>query len=412
MRVTESMTTALVLRNINQGLSNLQKLQTRLATTKAIQQASDDPLGASLAVGLRAAIRAREQLQKNGEGIQDRLAASEDALDGIQSLLETVRGLAVSGANETGGREQRSTLADQVNQSLEALSDLSESRFGEDYLFGGTETKVKPYTPTYNGTRPTTLTGFNAVSAPAAALDAAGLPGTVTTGSFKVSIYDASGAVTSSGAVSITAGVTTLNDLAAALSGLGLTASVGADNRLTLTAPAGGSFTLTNDTSGAIGALGLNTFVSGEISAVSSNPKGVGGQQLCEILEGVTVAANVTGTEAFSRSVDLFQTLITLRDALRANNTTAISDSLTSIDAAISQVAAATGSVGSRIQRVTAAQETLAADLTRVKGMLSRIEDADIAETTLDLQRQQQVYQASLEVGARLIQPSLLDFLQ
>jgi len=412
MRVTNSMLTDLVQRNINQGLSTLQKLQMRLASGKAILEASDDPVGASMAVGLRAAVAAREQLQRNGDNARDRLSAAEKVLDSIQPLLEDVRGLAVKGADDTGGPAQRRILADQVNQRLEELYDLSRSCFGVDYLFSGTEIKTEPYTPTKNGTRPATLTGFNAATDPAVALDSAGLPGSLTSGSFLVSVYNASGAVIATGSVAVTAGATTENNLATALSALGLTASVGADNRLTISAPAGGTFTLTNDTSGAIQALGLNTFAAGEISAMTANPKGVSGQQLREILEGVTMVANVTGTEVFTQSVDLFQTLISLRDALRADNTPAISATLTGLDAGIGQVSAATGSVGGRIQRLDAAQDILAADLTRTKSLLSRIEDADIADTTLEFQRQQQLFEAALQAGARLIQPSLLDFLR
>jgi len=412
MRVTNSMLTDLVQRHINQSLSSLQKLQMRLASGKVLLEASDDPVGASLAVSLRAAITAREQLQKNGDSARDRLTAAEKALDGIQSLLVSVRSLAVKGADEAGGAEQRRTLADQVNQSLEGLYEHSRSRFGEDYLFGGTEISALPYTPTRNGSRPTVLTGFNAVTDPALALDAAGLPGAVTTGSFSVSIYDAAGVLTSSGSVTLSAGVTTLNSLAASLGSLGLGAAVGGDNRLTITAPAGGSFTLTGDSSGTLTALGLDGFRSGEIAAVTANPKGISGQQLREILSGVTMAANVTGPEVFTGSVDLFQTLISLRDALRANNTSAISATLTELDVGSSQVSAATGSIGGRIQRLDAAQDTLTADLARVKELLSRIEDADIAEITLDFQRQEQLFQAALQAGARLIQPSLLDFLR
>ena len=411
MRVTNNMLTDLVQRNINQSLSVLQKLQMRLASGKALLEASDEPVGASIVVGLRATLAAREQFQRNGGSARDRLSAAEKALDNIQPLLVNVRGLAVKGADDTGGAEQRRILADQANQFLEALLDLSMSRFGDDYLFGGTEVSTAPYTATRNASRPTTLAGFNAVADPAVALDAAGLPGAVTTGGFSVSIYSAAGAVTSSGAVTVTAGATTLNNLAAALSALGLTAVVGGDNRLTITAPAGGSFTLTNDTSGALAALGLNTFTAGEISAVAGNPKGISGQQFREILSGVTIAANVTGPEVFTGSADLFQTLITLRDALRANNTPAISATLTSLDVGIGQVSAANGSIGGRIQRLDAAEDILTADLVRVKGLLSRIEDADIAETVLDFQRQQSLFEASLQAGARLIQPSLLQFL-
>jgi flagellar hook-associated protein 3 FlgL len=411
MRVTNSILADQVKRNVNQGLAAMKTLQMRMASGKAIQEASDDPVGASMAVGLRAALAARKQFQANGDSAQSSLSASEDAINSIQTLLEGVRTTAMTGASDTEGADQRAILADQVNQSLEELRDLSASRYSGDYLFGGNETQSAPYVATTNGARPATLTGFNAVADPAVALDTAGLPNPVTSGSFTVSIYDAAGAVTANGTVTVTAGTTTLNNVATTLVGLGLTATVGADNRLTLAAPAGGSVTLTNDTSGAVAALGLDGFKTGEIAGVSANPRGIGGQRFEEIQERVTLQTNVTGPEVFTQSADLFQTLITLRDALRANNTGAISSSLTTLDTGISQVSAALGSVGGRIQRLNDAKEILTNDLTRVQGLLSRVEDDDYASTVLDFQRQQQLFQAALNASAKLIQPSLMDFL-
>lgn len=412
MRVTNNILTDQVKRNINQGLAAMQKLQARMASGKAIQEASDDPVGASIAVKLRAAVAAREQLQTNGGSARDSLSASEDALNSLQTLLQGVRSTAETGASDTEGAEQRTILADQVNQSLEELRDLSKSRYNGDYLFGGTETQSAPYVATTNGARPATLTGFNAVTDPAVALNTAGLPNPVTSGGFTVSIYNAAGAMTSTGSVAVTTGTTTLNDVATALSGLGLTATVGADNRLIIAAPAGGSFTLTNDTSGTVAGLGLTGFKTGEIGSVSANPRGISGQRFQEVQEGVTLQTNVTGPEVFTQSVDLFQTLTTLRDALRANNTGAISSSLTTLDTGISQVSAALGSVGSRIQRIDGVKEILTNDITRMKGLLSRVEDDDYASTVLEFQRQQQLFQAALNAGAKLIQPSLMDFLK
>lgn len=109
----------------------------------------------------------------------------------------------------------------------------------------------------------TSLTSENAVSDPTAALTAAGLPFTPATGSFTVFVYDAAGTVTASGTVTITAGVTSLNQVATALNGVtGVSASVTA-GRLTLSSSAGSTFGLAADTSDSLVALGLNGFFSG-----------------------------------------------------------------------------------------------------------------------------------------------------
>ncbi len=109
----------------------------------------------------------------------------------------------------------------------------------------------------------TGLTSENAVTDPAVALTAAGLPFTPATGGFTVFVYDATGAVTASGTVAITAGTTSLNDLATALSGVaGLSATV-SGGRLTVSSAPGSTFAFAADTSDTLAALGLHGFFSG-----------------------------------------------------------------------------------------------------------------------------------------------------
>jgi flagellar hook-associated protein 3 FlgL len=47
-----------------------------------------------------------------------------------------------------------------------------------------------------------------------------------------------------------------------------------------------------------------------------------------------------------------------------------------------------------------------------LKQSLSQVEDVDLAQVTLELQMQQVAYQASLSATAKVIQPSLADFLK
>jgi len=117
------------------------------------------------------------------------------------------------------------------------------------------------------------LTAVNAVSSPSAALTAAGLAFTPGSGSFKMIVHDATGAVKSSVTVSVTAGVTTLNEIATAINGdpdLSATISGG---KLTVAAAAGDTFTFADDTSDTLMALGLNTFFSGSSARdIALNP--------------------------------------------------------------------------------------------------------------------------------------------
>ena len=44
--------------------------------------------------------------------------------------------------------------------------------------------------------------------------------------------------------------------------------------------------------------------------------------------------------------------------------------------------------------------------------LLTNVEDIDVAELVMKPELQEAVYEASLNVGARIIQPSLLDFMK
>jgi flagellar hook-associated protein 1 FlgK len=112
----------------------------------------------------------------------------------------------------------------------------------------------------------TSLTSTNAVTSSLTALTAAGLPFTPVTGSFKVIVHNAAGAVTANVTVPVTAGTTTLDDLRIAIGGIaGLSTSI-TGGKLSITAGAGSTFTFAGDTSDALLATGLNTFYTGSTS--------------------------------------------------------------------------------------------------------------------------------------------------
>ena len=75
-------------------------------------------------------------------------------------------------------------------------------------------------------------------------------------------------------------------------------------------------------------------------------------------------------------------------------------------------MASAHAEVGTRYQRVDAANQAGADTELRVTSSLSDVENADLPKVVVDLQQQQTAYQASLAATARVMQPSLLDFLR
>jgi flagellar hook-associated protein 1 len=115
-----------------------------------------------------------------------------------------------------------------------------------------------------------TISSTNEVNAATDALVAAGLPFPVTAGTFDVVVYDAAGTATTT-TITVTA-ATTLNDLATALNAVpNFSASV-TGNTLDLGTTSPFTFTFTNDSSGALTALGVNgLFVGSDAQTIAIN---------------------------------------------------------------------------------------------------------------------------------------------
>ena len=128
---------------------------------------------------------------------------------------------------------------------------------------------------------------------------------------------------------------------------------------------------------------------------------------------GVTVQVNVTGPQAFGPpGADLFATLTNLANDLRTNPSAVNTTDLAAIDVAASRVRNALGEVGARSAQLASTKARSDDLLLNLRDSLSKIEDIDLPKAATDLQIQQVSYQAALAATARVIQPSLVDFLR
>jgi flagellar hook-associated protein 3 FlgL len=130
------------------------------------------------------------------------------------------------------------------------------------------------------------------------------------------------------------------------------------------------------------------------------------------ISPGVRVQVNVNGDEVFGPAGnDLFTALTAISDAVR-NNPAQLDTLAPDLDTRIQGVQVKLAEVGARYARVEAMKSQNSADALTMKKNLSGVEDADLAETMMNLQTEEVAYQAALQATARAIQPSLADFLR
>jgi flagellar hook-associated protein 3 FlgL len=130
----------------------------------------------------------------------------------------------------------------------------------------------------------------------------------------------------------------------------------------------------------------------------------------------IEVRVNMDGSSVFGFATggnDVFAVLDRLAADVRAGNTGAVTGpDLQALDARMSDVTDGLSVVGARTNQVESARDTGLARIDTLKAHRSSLEDADVAESVMDLQMAQSGYQAVLGATARLTMPSLVDFLR
>lgn len=135
------------------------------------------------------------------------------------------------------------------------------------------------------------------------------------------------------------------------------------------------------------------------------------------VAQGVGVTVNLTGPSVFgSGASSVFAVLDQIAADLRSGTPAAIaqlgSTDLGALDANRVNVQNKLAEIGARYHRVEMMQTRAQESTQTISSSLSEVEDVDLPKAIMQLQLQQVSYQSALGATARVIQPSLLDFLR
>lgn len=125
-----------------------------------------------------------------------------------------------------------------------------------------------------------------------------------------------------------------------------------------------------------------------------------------------TMTINVHAGEAFDGNVNLFQSLDSLSNALKSGDKEELSNAIGNIEKGSEQVLNTWTSLGAKQSRAESLSQRLKEENVSLQKLVSKNEDVDIAEAIMKLKSEESVYQASLASSAKIIQPSLMDFLR
>ena len=303
MRVTQSMLSNNMLRNLSTSYNKMGKLQDQLVTGSKVNRPSDDPVVAMKGMAYRMQVDKVDQYKRNLGEVHNWLDTSDDALDHVGEALKRLQELTTDAANDTKTDEDRDKILKEIKQLQEQIRDLGNTKVGDKYLFSGTKTGTPLFGKAENG--------------------------------------------------DVTIG----------------------------------------------GEVPPATPVDGFTSPVS-----------IEVFDGVELNVNTNGHELFSKLESMMNELISSVESNQGGPE--ISKHLEHINTAQNLVLESRADIGARQNRAEMMENRLDSQEVISKKQMSENEDIDYEKVITEMITQESVHRAALSVGARIIQPSLVDFLR
>ncbi|MDX9800909.1 MAG: flagellar hook-associated protein 3 [Spirochaetia bacterium] len=392
----------------------LSRMQGKIAGQSRIQNLRDDPVAAAHSVVLKSNISRLRQFSDNTGEIQSRGRVVEGYIQESLSIMHRLNEIAVQGANGTYKKEETAMMGDEVNQLLNELVQISNSRHGDGTsLFSGDRSLSLAFRP---------VEGYVEGS-----------------GRKLITNVEYTG--------TINPGMGEISDNSYVESGFPGNTLFWAEQQIVISSRNSDNFFVRNDSSVLIDGVKVD-FKSGDnIHAVIAKINDSGApvkasldpvkssltlsttephQIWIEDAEGGTVfqetglvkAANTRpphniAPDARISGGSLFDMAIKLRDSLYTGNVIDIgSSSLKGIQDGLNHLVSQAGKLGARDERLELVKGRLAYQIPEITAMDSRETDIDLAEAITELKMLEFTHKASLQTAARILKPTLLDFLR
>lgn len=316
MRVTQSMLSNNMLRNLSSSYNKMGKLQDQLNTGKKVNRPSDDPVVAMKGIAYRHQVAKVEQFKRNVGDVHNWLDSTDAALDNAGQILHRARELMVNVPTDSMTHEDRKKIAEELKQLQEGMRDVANSKVGDKYIFSGTKT---------------------------------GSP-------------------------------------------LFINTKAHAD--------------LNNDQKGLYG----GQLADGSYKLTADTDNGVQREVKIEVFDGVELQVNTIGHTLFGDIDKRFSDMI--KQIEDPDKQADLDTHIKSMDDALNSVLEDRAVVGARQNRAELMDNRLDLQEMAAKKQMSQNEDIDYEVVITDLMTQESIHRAALSVGARIIQPTLVDFLR
>ncbi|OGS35188.1 MAG: flagellar hook-associated protein 3 [Elusimicrobia bacterium RIFOXYB2_FULL_49_7] len=396
MRVTFTQINDTVMRNINYNAAKLSQLQEQLSSGRRLNRPSDNPIDMKNNINYKAELAQDGQFKRNIDDGAAWMAMTEVAMTDMNTLIQDIRERALQAASDTMTANEREYTAQEIQQLLQQLVSLSNSNYKGNYLFGGTNADK----PVYEYTEDTQCTFA---------------PNTLNVNTFQSGVWNAMRTYEDNklyqykrldpNSVHLTYTTTA--------GGIQTTAVEGVDFEVnysegTIRTIAGSAFeTALNDP------LDSET-VDITFNHYNKTNRENTGSIYREIEQGVKVRINTSADEVFednTSNLDMIGAMTNLLDALYKNSGARVSEAITDIDGVAKVLLAAQSRNGARINRFDLTGDRNGNREVEISRLQSELEDLDFADAIMKFSMSQNVYNASLQAGAKVILPTLGNYI-
>jgi flagellar hook-associated protein 3 FlgL len=387
-RITAGMINSDVQLGIQSNGVRLDQIMSQLSSGKSIDQPSDDPVGTAKALNLHSLSSRYDQHFRNMQDGQAWITTAETALTTGNDTLQRANELGLQGANGTYGPVERANLNNEVRSLVDQILSISATTLRGQYIFSGTQTGIPPYALEHGSDAILSTPNANGNSL-------TGVPSTVQL--FDVNRTDSTTSTGNPSAYDMLPGTISIP-------GLSEEVDYTVDYR---------HGTMTFLTPQAVAQAATAQGIQVDYQWIRRSEKDLSGVVQREVQDGQTVQVNVSADTIFGakNETTVFDSLIALMQGLHTDSQGQVQTSLSDIQDSLKRFVQAQTVAGSRENRLQASQDQNRQNALVATKETSQVEDIDYTKLVSDYQNRQTVYQASIQVGAKIIQPSLVQFL-
>lgn len=412
-RITNSMLSSNYLKNMKRNMNNMQALQNQLASGKEINKASDNPYVASRSMQLNAEISYNKQYDENIKDTSNWLDTTDTALSQMGNIFGRIETLLVNSGNGTYGDDEKSAIKDEIKEKVNELSQVLNTSFDGSYIFGGTKTSSKPTTVVDGKLEYADKNGNGIVKTSAGmSIDLSTNPivsSIKPSNNMKIEGIDKSGSnitvtvkdYTNTPATQVTPSPT-----------IDLT-KVG-----TVTPPSTTPETLESLFTTAL-APNFNSNDAKEAVSSYSALDQINSSLEVDISQGVKSIYNKTAVDVLEfkdkngKSINVSNLLSDIINNLGSSGDSSnlITGNLTDIQAVTANLLQKRSEVGTMQNRMDSAQSNNETQNYNMTDILSKTEDIDFADKTMEYSMMQTVYTAALQTSAKILPMTILSYL-